>query len=183
MILSFVDIAIEFSYNIIRYFLTKGAVDVFSVGDLVCYPMHGVGVIEAIEEQQVLGEIAKYYVLRFVMGKMTAMVPVASAGTVGLRMLSDATVCERVLAYLGEEACLAESDNWNQRYRDNLDKLREGDIFSVADVVKCLTRREREKGLSAGERKMLTTARQVLLAEISAACGKEEEELLPLMGS
>ena len=154
----------------------------FNVGDLVCYPMHGVGMIESIEEQQVLGQTAQYYVLRFVMGRMTAMVPVAGAEAVGLRALSDTTVCERVLAYLADGSCRDESDNWNQRYRDNLDKLREGNIFSVADVVKCLNRREREKGLSAGERKMLATARQVLLAEISTACGKEESELLPLLG-
>ena len=154
----------------------------FNVGDLVCYPMHGVGMIESIEEQQVLGQTAQYYVLRFVMGRMTAMVPVAGAEAVGLRALSDTTVCERVLAYLADGSCRDESDNWNQRYRDNLDKLREGNIFSVADVVKCLNRREHEKGLSAVERKMLATARQVLLAEISTACGKEESELLPLLG-
>ena len=154
----------------------------FNVGDLVCYPMHGVGMSESIEEQQVLGQTAQYYVLRFVMGRMTAMVPVAGAEAVGLRALSDTTVCERVLAYLADGSCRDESDNWNQRYRDNLDKLREGNIFSVADVVKCLNRREHEKGLSAGERKMLATARQVLLAEISTACGKEESELLPLLG-
>ena len=154
----------------------------FNVGDLVCYPMHGVGMIESIEEQQVLGQTAQYYVLRFVMGRMTAMVPVAGAEAVGLRALSDAAVCERVLDYLADGSCREESDNWNQRYRDNLDKLREGNIFSVADVVKCLNRREHEKGLSAGERKMLATARQVLLAEISTACGKEESELLPLLG-
>lgn len=75
-----------------------------------------------------------------------------------------------------------ESDNWNQRYRDNLDKLRIGDIFSVAEVVKCLIRREKEKGLSAGERKMFLTARQVLLAELTASSGKEETEFLPLVG-
>ena len=102
----------------------------FNVGDLVCYPMHGVGMIESIEEQQVLGQTAQYYVLRFVMGRMTAMVPVAGAEAVGLRALSDTTVCERVLAYLADGSCRDESDNWNQRYRDNLDKLREGNIFS-----------------------------------------------------
>ena len=83
----------------------------FSVGDLVCYPMHGVGVIEAIEEQQVLGETARYYVLRFVVGRMTAMVPVASAETVGLRALSDSSVCERVLGYLAEDTPTEESEN------------------------------------------------------------------------
>ena len=154
----------------------------FDVGDLVCYPMHGVGVVESIEEQTVLGETARYYMLRFVMGRMTAMVPVDSADGVGLRALSDRNSCEQVVAFLSQDGCAAESDNWNQRYRDNLDKLREGDIFAVADVVKCLIRRDKEKGLSAGERKMYLTARQVLVAELAAASGREESEFLPLVG-
>lgn len=144
--------------------------------------MHGVGVVEAIEEQSVLGETARYYVLRFVMGRMTAMVPVRSAEAVGLRPIVDADICARVVAFLCAENCSAESDNWNQRYRDNLDKLRMGDIFAVADVVKCLLRREREKGLSAGERKMYLTARQVLVAELAASSGKEESDFLTLVG-
>lgn len=154
----------------------------FQVGDLVCYPMHGVGVVEAIEEQSVLGELTQYYVLRFVMGRMTAMVPVKKAESVGLRALVDADACRQVVDYLKNDEVSIESDNWNQRYRDNLDKLREGNIFSVAEVVKCLIARDREKGLSTGERKMFLTARQVLVAELAAASGKEEEEFLPLVG-
>lgn len=154
----------------------------FSIGDMVCYPMHGVGVIEAIEDQNVLGENASYYLLRFGIGRMTAMVPVASADSVGLRPLSDPAVCKKVVDFLEAGECSEESDNWNQRYRDNLDKLRTGDIFSVADVVKCLIRRDQEKRLSAGERKMYLTARQVLVAELAAASGKEESEFLPLVG-
>jgi len=154
----------------------------FQIGDLVCYPMHGVGIVESIEEQSVLGEIAKYYMLRFVMGRMTAMVPVASAESVGLRALADVCDCEKVVEFLKEDGCSDESDNWNQRYRDNLNKLRVGDIFGVADVVKCLIRRDKEKGLSAGERKMYLTARQVLIAELAASSGKEESEFLPLVG-
>ena len=79
--------------------------------------------------------------------------------------------------------CSEESDNWNQRYRDNLDKLRGGDIMIVADVVKCLMRRDRERGLSAGERKMYLTARQVLVAELSASTARDETEFLPLVGA
>ncbi len=160
----------------------KGGTTVFQIGELVCYPMHGVGVVESIEEQSVLGETTQYYMLRFVMGRMTAMVPVASAETVGLRPLVDAVSCDRVVSFLREENCSEESDNWNQRYRDNLDKLRAGDIFAVADVVKCLIRRDQEKGLSTGERKMFLTARQVLVAELAASSGKEESEFLPLVG-
>ena len=154
----------------------------FQIGDLVCYPMHGVGVVEAIEERSILGEQTQYYMLRFVMGRMTAMVPVATAESVGLRALVDEEVCAKVVDYLKSDDIMDESDNWNQRYRDNLDKLRIGDIFSVAEVVKCLIRRDREKGLSAGERKMYLTARQVLLAELTASSGKEEDEFLPLVG-
>ena len=154
----------------------------FQIGDLVCYPMHGVGVVEAIEERSILGEQTQYYMLRFVMGRMTAMVPVATAESVGLRALVDEEVCAKVVDYLKSDDVMDESDNWNQRYRDNLDKLRIGDILSVAEVVKCLIRRDREKGLSAGERKMYLTARQVLLAELTASSGKEEDEFLPLVG-
>ena len=154
----------------------------FQIGDLVCYPMHGVGVVEAVEEQQVLGESKQYYMLRFVMGRMNAMVPVDSAESVGLRPLVDKQSCDQVVRFLEAEDCSEESDNWNQRYRENLDKLRLGDIFSVADVVKCLIRRDRDKGLSAGERKMYLTARQVLVAELAASSGREESDFLPLVG-
>lgn len=154
----------------------------FSVGDRVCYPMHGVGVVEAIEKRNMLGEDTEYYVLRFTMGHMQALVPVLSAQNVGLRALADEQTCERVVGILKEEGCVSESDNWNQRYRENLDKLRRGDIFVTAEVLKCLIHRDRVKGLSAGERKMYLTARQVLVAELAAASGKEESDFLPLVG-
>ena len=154
----------------------------FQVGDLLCYPMHGVGVVERIEEQTILGETTRYYVLRFLMGRMTAMIPVSAAEKVGLRALVDRPTCERVIAFLGGDEVSAESDNWNQRYRDNLEKLRLGDIHIVADVVKCLMSRDREKGLSAGERKMFLTARQVLVAELAASMGVPESTYMPLVG-
>jgi len=142
--------------------------------------MHGVGVVEAIEERTVLKKTAQYYVLRFVAGKMTALVPVDSAEQVGLRAIIPVNECECVMNYLKETPCL-ESENWNQRYRDNYAKLRGGNIYDVADVVKCLRKRDSGKGLSAGERKMLLTARQVLLAELATASGRDEEELSDIM--
>ncbi len=154
----------------------------FRIGEMVCYPMHGVGSVEAIEEHTVLGETSQYYLLRFIMGRMTAMVPVSAADQVGLRALAEPSVCERVILSLTEESTIAESENWNQRYRENLDKLRIGQIGDVADVVKCLMKRDQQKGLSAGERKMFLTARQVLVAELAAATGRNETELMPLVG-
>ena len=137
----------------------------FDVGDSVFYPMHGVGIVESIQEKDMLGERAKYYILRFITSKLTAMVPVASADSVGLRPVIDSSECEKIFEYLDAAAVCAESENWNQRYRDNLAKLKGGDIYDVADVIKCLKRRDSLKGLSAGDRKMLITARQVLSAE------------------
>ena len=145
--------------------------------------MHGVGVVEAIEEQTILDETAQYYRLRFTIGRMTAMVPVKKAEQVGLRSLADAQTCQKVVDFLQTDACSEESDNWNQRYRDNLDKLRSGDIMVVADVVKCLMRRDKERGLSAGERKMFLTARQVLVGELAASTARSEAEFLPLVGA
>lgn len=153
----------------------------FQLGDQICYPMHGVGVVEAIEERTVLGKQAQYYVLRFVVGKMTALVPVDSAEQVGLRAIIPTNECDGVLRYLRQEPC-RESENWNQRYRDNYAKLRGGNIYDVADVVKCLKRRDSEKGLSAGERKMLLTAWQVLCAELCTASGCGEDELSCIVG-
>lgn len=153
----------------------------FQIGESVCYPMHGVGVVEGIEEKNVLGENTRYYVLRFFASRLTAMVPVDAAQNVGLRRVIDAGQCEKVLQYMHDEPC-EESDNWNQRYRDNLAKLKGGDIFEVADVVKCLKKRDMQKGLSAGDRKMLITARQVLVAELSAASGRDIDELREIIG-
>ena len=152
----------------------------FSVGERICYPMHGVGVVEQIEERTVLGETAQYYVLRFISNKMTALVPVATAESVGLRPVIGKEECDGVLEYLRSEPC-QESDNWSQRYRDNFAKLKQGDIYDVADVVKCLKKRDTDRGLSAGERKMLMTARQVLIAELSAASGQDSASLRDMM--
>ncbi len=152
----------------------------FKVGDRVCYPMHGIGSVEKIQELTVLNETAQYYVIRFVTNRMMAMVPVATAQDVGLRSVITASECGDVLQYLTGEAC-EESENWNQRYRDNYAKLKGGNIYDVADVIKCLKKRDCERGLSAGERKMLATAKQVLLSELSIASDMDDEALCALV--
>ena len=117
----------------------------FQIGESVCYPMHGVGVVEGIEEKTVLGETARYYVLRFFTSRLTAMVPIEGAQSVGLRRVISSDQCETILKYMSDEPC-EESDNWNQRYRDNLAKLKGGDIYDVADVVKCLKKAGQPEG-------------------------------------
>lgn len=152
----------------------------FAIGDTVSYPMHGVGVVEAIESHTVLGETAEYYMLRFLIGRITAMVPVATAESVGLRAVINREECDAVIEYVNAGGD-APSDNWNQRFRENMDKLKTGEILEVADVVRGLAGRDRERGLSAGERKMLSSARQVLLAELCAVMDEPEERVAALM--
>ena len=139
--------------------------------------MHGIGVIEHIEQQSILGEQTEYYVLRFSNGNMTAMVPVDSAESVGIRVLADESECNRVLEYFAGPEISEDNSNWNQRYRDNMDKLRTGELLSVAEVIKSLAEREKQKGLSTGERKMFTTAKQVLFTEIRIVCGLDESAI------
>lgn len=155
----------------------------FSVGDIVCYPMNGVGRIEIIENNTVGGETNEYYRLRFETGRLTVLVPVKNADNVGLRHLSSPEMCEKVEQFLINGDCSPESSNWNQRYRDNYEKLKSGDILTVADVVKSLHKREKSKGLSAGERKMYLTAKQVLMTELTASTGRPIEEFMSALDS
>ena len=137
----------------------------FSVGDRVVYPMHGAGVIEAIEEKEILGAKKQYYVMRLPLGEMKVLIPTESVSQVGLRGVIEKDEVTRVFVVLqGEQPEM--SANWNRRYRNHLEKIKSGDIFEVAEVVRNLMLRDREKGLSTGESKMLDTARQILISEL-----------------
>lgn len=148
----------------------------YKVGDNVVYPMHGAGVIEAIEEREVLGERQKYYIMALPVGDMKVMIPMDSAEEVGLRQVIDDEGVKRVYEILGGEET-AMSTNWNRRYRANMEKIKSGDVFEVAEVVRNLTLRDRDKGLSTGERKMLESARQILISELVVASGATEDEV------
>lgn len=148
----------------------------FNIGDKVVYPMHGAGIIEAIEEKEVLGEIRQYYIMRLPIGDMKVMVPINSVKDVGLRQVIDADGVQRVLGILRERDN-SQSANWNRRYRTHMEKIKSGDIFEVAEVVRNLLLREQEKGLSTGERKMLENARQILVSELVLAEGAAEEKV------
>lgn len=149
----------------------------FEVGDKVVYPIHGAGVIEAIEQREVLGESRSYYILHLPLGSMRVMVPTDSEASLGIRPVIDRSTSEQVLAFLSEEKADSE-DKWNKRYRVNLDKLRSGDIFEVADVVRSLSHRDITKGLSGNERKLLGQARDILASELILAREAKLEQVL-----
>ncbi|HHW91676.1 MAG TPA: CarD family transcriptional regulator [Firmicutes bacterium] len=146
----------------------------FNVGDKIVYPMHGAGVIEAIEEKEVLGEKRKYYVMHLPLGDMKVMIPTNSINKLGLREVIDEEGVQKVLRILKDQKTKM-SSNWNRRYRANMEKIRSGDIYEVAEVVKNLSIRKREKGLSTGESKMLDSARQILISELVLAKDIEED--------
>jgi len=154
----------------------EGMQEVYSVGDRVVYPMHGAGLIEAIEEREILGEKDHYYIMRLQMGDMKVMVPRGSAEEVGLRPIIDSDQVPKVYEVLKAEATPM-SQNWNRRYRANMEKMKTGDIFVVAEVVRNLGIRDREKGLSTGERRMLDNAKQILASELAMVEGRSLEEV------
>lgn len=137
----------------------------FKIGDKVVYPMHGAGIIEGIEEKEVLGEKRKYYIMRMPIGDMKVMVPVDNVEDVGVREIIDEDGYKDVMSILRDDRS-AMPQNWNRRYRANMDRIKSGDIFEVAAVVRNLLLLDREKGLSTGERKMLSTSKQMLLSEM-----------------
>ena len=133
----------------------------FNVGDEVVYPMHGAGKIVSIEERAILDERQSYYIIKMP-GEVKVMVPTAKAEEVGVRNIIDEESAQKVMKVLGADSTEM-SMNWNKRYRENMDKMKTGDIFEVADIVRNLSFKQKEKGLSTGEKKMLLNAKQILM--------------------
>jgi CarD family transcriptional regulator len=150
----------------------------FKVGDKVVYPLHGAGEIESIEEHEVLGETQKYYVLRLLIGGMRVMVPTDSAERVGLRdVIKSNREIKKVFEVLKGKGKEEGNFNWKIRYSDNLEKMKSGSIYKVAEVARNLSYRSRTKGLSSGERKLLDSARQMIVSELSFAQRSSVEEV------
>ncbi|MZP30228.1 CarD family transcriptional regulator [Heliobacterium undosum] len=148
----------------------------FAIGDKVVYPMHGAGVIEAVEEREVLGEKRQYYVLRLSLGDMRILVPSGQISEIGLRQVIDAIEADQVMSLLQTRKSVM-SNNWHRRYRANLDKMKSGDVYAVAEVVSNLIHRNQEKGLSTGERRMLENAKQILVSELVLAYDTPPEQI------
>ncbi len=137
----------------------------YLVGDKVVHPMHGAGVIEGITEERISGRKASYYVFRMPVGGLVLKIPMDNCGSIGVRSLSSSEEIDGVLAEIPNMDAEMTA-NWNHRYRENMQRIKSGDLLEVARVIKGLMWRDAQRGLSNGERKMLHTAKQILISEI-----------------
>src|ERR1700742_5406184 len=148
----------------------------FEIGDSVVYPHHGAGKVLRKEVKEVLGESREYLTIKILHNDMTVMVPTENAALAGLRRVIDEETVKKVLAVLQDE-CSEMPKNWNRRFKHNRDKIKTGDIYELAEVVRNLGIREAEKGLSTGEKQMFTRAKKILASELMYALGMDEQEV------
>jgi len=139
----------------------------FQIGQLAVYPAHGVGVIEAVQERNVSGSAEKFYIMRLLDSDMIIMIPTTNARNIGLRDIIDPPSVGQIYEILRHRPSRLGSQTWNRRYRDYMDKIKTGSPFRVAEVLRDLTLLKSEKDLSFGERKMLDTAKNLLIKELS----------------
>ena len=149
----------------------------FSSGDMAVYPAHGVGLIETIETQTIGGVDQSFYVMRILDNDMTIMIPTATSANVGLRAIISVEEVIKVLEILKERDIKITAQTWNRRYRDYMEKIKTGSVFEVAIVLRDLFLLKEDKELSYGERKMLDTAKNLLVKELSIAKQMEEEKV------
>ncbi len=150
----------------------------FKVGDMAVYPAHGVGVIERIENREISGCQEDFYVMRILETKMIIMIPSSNAANVGLRQIIDQDEVSKIFSILKKRDISVDGNQtWNRRYREYMDKIKSGSVFEVAEVYRDLTTIKQDKELSFGERKMLDTARSLLVKEISLAKNMKEEDV------
>jgi CarD family transcriptional regulator len=147
----------------------------FEVGDNVVYPHHGAGQVIKKEQKEILGEVREYLTIKILHNDMTVMVPCENAGKAGLRRVIDEATVKKVLGVLSDE-CSEMPKNWNRRFKHNRDKIKTGDIYELAEVVRNLAVREQDKGLSTGEKQMYTRAKKILASEMMYALEKTEDE-------
>ena len=137
----------------------------FQVGDKIVHPMHGAGIVESIVQKKVNGVVRDYYVLKLPVRSMVVMIPTENSQEIGVRPIIDRQQADQVLQALSTIQ-VDMTQNWNRRYRENLERLKSGDLLEVARVVKGLMLRDVDRGLSTGERKMLHSAKEILISEL-----------------
>src|ERR671924_133355 len=148
---------------------------VFECGDNVVYPHHGAGKVLKKEVRKMFGTEREYLTIKILHNDMTVMVPCENAGLAGLRRVIDDDAVQKVLAVLRDDVSQMPK-NWNRRFKHNREKIKTGDVFELAEVVRNLAIRESEKGLSTGEKQMYTRAKKILASELMYALGMEEDE-------
>lgn len=149
----------------------------FKVGDLAVYPAHGVGVIESIESKVISGTKQEFYIMRILDNEMIIMIPLDNVGHVGLRQVIDAEQVPKIFTILKEREIVPDNQTWNRRYREYMEKIKTGSVFELAEVLRDLFILREDKELSFGERKMLDTARGLLVKEISIAKNMDETQV------
>ncbi len=147
----------------------------FELGDHVVYPHHGAGKVLKKEEMEMLGEKREYLTIKILHNDMTVRVPTENAAIAGLRRVIDEETVKKVLDVLRDNVSEMPK-NWNRRFKHNRDKIKTGDIYELAEVVRNLSLRESEKGLSTGEKQMFTRTKKILASELMYALDKDEEE-------
>ena len=149
----------------------------FSVGDKAVYPVHGVAEVMALENRDIGGSTTPVYILRIIDTGMKIMVPTTNAGTVGLRDLITAKQVKEVIEILKSRDIPRDTQTWNRRYREYMEKIKTGSVFEIAEVLRDLCVLRKTKELSFGERKMLDTARGLLTKELALAKGVGEDKI------
>lgn len=148
---------------------------IYEVGDKVVYPHHGAGKVTRKEKREVLGKQREYLTIQILHNDMTVMVPVDSADRAGLRKVIANNDVDEVVAVLRQDQTTMPK-NWNRRFKHNREKIKTGDIFELAEVVRNLSIREAQKGLSTGEKQMFNRAKKILASELMYARGLDEDE-------
>jgi len=143
----------------------REVVIMFQVGDKIVHPMHGAGVIDSIVTKKVNGVVRDYYILKLPVGGMLVMIPTSNSEEIGVRPVVDKDEADRLIASMPDIE-VDMTQNWNRRYRENMMRIKSGDLLEVAKVVKGLMLRDVDRGLSTGERKMLHSAKQILISEL-----------------
>jgi CarD family transcriptional regulator len=147
----------------------------FAIGDNVVYPHHGAGQVIKKEQKDILGEKREYLTIKILHNDMTVMVPCENAGKAGLRRVIDEETVKKVLSVLSDDVSEMPK-NWNRRFKHNRDKIKTGDIYELAEVVRNLAIREQDKGLSTGEKQMFTRAKKILASELMYALEMGEDQ-------
>ncbi|MBF0202147.1 MAG: CarD family transcriptional regulator [Desulfamplus sp.] len=149
----------------------------FSKGDLAVYPAHGVGCIESIESKEINGENMNFYMMKIIENGMVIMIPTSNVDSVGLREVIPENEIPRVYKVMQEKSHNSDNQTWNRRYREYMDKIKTGSIYDVAEVFRDLFQLKLEKDLSFGERKLLDTAQNLLVQELSMAKSVDEQDM------